>query len=112
MAPTAISTAPTPSPHLQEVMPSNQQYSGMQSIYSNIPHQSTLGSLSLLPPISEKLLSDIKNQLYVDLNSLLPNALFDPAEGMYLQVHQAWFHCNSVFYIGLKHFYMSLIDCF
>ena len=88
MAPTAITTAPTPSPHLQEVMPSNQQYSGMQSIYSNIPHQSTLGSLSLLPPISEKLLSDIKNQLYVDLNSLLPNALFDPAEGMYLQVHQ------------------------
>ena len=24
----------------------------------------------------------------------------------------AWFHCNSVFYIGLKHFYVSLIDCF
>ena len=83
MAPTAISTAPMPSPHLQEVMPSNQQCSGMQSIYSNIPHQSTLGSLSLLPPISEKLLSDIKNQPYMDLNSLLPNALFDPGEGMY-----------------------------
>ena len=24
----------------------------------------------------------------------------------------AWFHCKSVFYIGLKHFYVSLIDCF
>ena len=24
----------------------------------------------------------------------------------------AWFHCNSVFYIGLKHFYVSLMDCF
>ena len=24
----------------------------------------------------------------------------------------AWFHCNSIFYIGLKHFYVSLIDCF
>ena len=24
----------------------------------------------------------------------------------------AWFHYNSVIYIGLKHFYVSLIDCF
>ena len=24
----------------------------------------------------------------------------------------AWFHCNSVFYFGLKHFNLSLIDCF
>ena len=23
-----------------------------------------------------------------------------------------WFYCNSVFYIGLKHFYVSLIDFF
>ena len=24
----------------------------------------------------------------------------------------AWFHCKSVFYIGLKHFYVSLIAVF
>ena len=24
----------------------------------------------------------------------------------------AWFHCNSVIYIGLKHFCVSLIDFF
>ena len=24
----------------------------------------------------------------------------------------AWFHCNSDFYIGFKHFYVSLMDCF
>ena len=42
-----ISAAPAPS-NLQVSMPLNQQCSDMLPIYTHIPYQSTLGSLSIL----------------------------------------------------------------
>jgi len=39
---------------------------------------STRTCQSLLPPVSEKILKDIKNLQFVDFNTLLPHALYDP----------------------------------
>ena len=34
---------------------------------------------SLFPPVSEKIFKDIKNLQFVDFNTLLPHALYDPS---------------------------------
>lgn len=47
---------------------------------------------SLLPPVSEKVLNDIKNLHFIDLHALLPNALYDPivnTENLSLEVNQS-----------------------
>ena len=47
---------------------------------------------SLLPPVSEKILNNIKNLLFIDFNSLLPNSLYDlgtNVENLQFEVNQS-----------------------
>ena len=65
----------------------------------------------------------VQSTVFEKINVFLVNTVLGQvsliANNMFFLKHQqlfigkiAWFHCSSVFYIGLKHFYVSLIDCF
>lgn len=55
-----------------------QSTQGLSPIVSSIYLPQICGNTSsLLPPISEKLFSEIRKKQFIDFNSLLPNALYD-----------------------------------
>ena len=74
-------------PASQTAMPL-QQLSGLSNSFSTqIP---PMRNASLLPPMAEKMMNDIKNKNFIDFNSLLPNALYDPstyADNLCLEFH-------------------------
>ena len=86
-----LSQNPTSMPQFQSAhhmptaaAPPRQGYQG------NASYHSSSTDFNLLPPISEKPLREIKNRDFVDLNSLLPTALYDGTselDNLYLKVN-------------------------
>ena len=92
---------------------------------------------SLLPPVSEKILNDIKHLTFIDFNSLLPNALYAPGantENLLLELNQSpngaplfsfqpakqqkrkinnaasWMEAWNIYIRAMTHFHPSLIS--
>ena len=59
------------------------------SLVSGNPLQALVGT-PLLPPLSEKVMKEIKNKEYINFNTLLPNTLYDASaelDNLYLKVN-------------------------
>ena len=65
--------APTPAPFINPPLAAYHANQGLSNPFHYQP------SKSLLPPVSERILNEIKSLQFVDFNSLLPNALYDPS---------------------------------